>query len=141
MQTISYCILLTGYCEAIEFIVVRIADKFVLSFNAANVTGNPMELHCAVYQSPLNGVLSDAVSQTHCWTINGSCSKRVRLELKKFILAEERDASKQDQAEKYSKYLTDLVRLTWKCVSLIVCCMASMTIWKFSREKIFADQL
>ena len=112
-----HCILLAVCSEAIQFIVIRIADKFVLSFNAANVTGNPMELHCAVYQSPLNGVLSDTVSQTHCWIINGSCSKRVRLELKKFILAEEKDTSKQDQAEKYSKYLTDLVRLTWKCVS------------------------
>ena len=120
MHSILYKIhyILIACCsEAIYFIVVRVADKFVLSFNAANVTGNPMELHCAVYQSPLNGVLSDKVSQTHCWTINGSCSKRVRLELKKFILTEERNISKQDVVEKYSRYLTDLVRLTWKCVS------------------------
>ena len=113
--------MLLGNSEAIDFITfVRIADKFVLSFNAANTTGNPMDLHCAVYQSPLNGVLSDMVSQTHCWTIDGSCSKRVTLELKKFILSEEGDASKQDHVESYSKYLTKMVRLTWKCVSFTI---------------------
>lgn len=95
------------------------ADKFALSFNAANVTGNPMELHCAVYQSPLNGMLSDVVVQKHYWTINGSCSKRVTLELKKFILAEDIDASQQDKVEEYSNYLADMVKLTWKCVSFI----------------------
>lgn len=79
-----------------------------------------MDLHCAVYQSPLNGVLSDMVSQTHCWTIDGSCSKRVTLELKKFILSEEGDASKQDHVESYSKYLAKMVKLTWKCVSFTI---------------------
>ena len=99
------------------FIVIRVADKFVLSFNAANVTGNPMVLHCAVYQSPLNGVLSDTVTQTLSWGIDGSCSKRVRLELKKFSLPEEKNASQQNKVEKYSNYLVDMVRMTWKCVS------------------------
>jgi len=95
------------------------ADKFVLCFNAANVTGNPMELHCSVYQSPLNGVLCDMTSQSYCWTINGSCTKRVTIELKKFSLVEKKNANEQDKAEQYSKYLADLVRLTWKCVSLL----------------------
>ena len=91
----------------------------MLSFNAANVTGNPMELHCAVYQSPLNGLLSDVVSQTHCFNIGGSSSKRVTLELKKFILAEDRDASQQDKVVEYCNYLADMVKLMWKCVSFI----------------------
>lgn len=85
----------------------------------ANMTGSRMELHCAIHQSPLNGLLSDTVSHNDCWIIDGSCSKRVTLELKKFSLAKGKDASAQDKVEIYSKYLAELVKLTWKCVSLI----------------------
>ena len=108
--------MLANCSEAIVFIVVRVADKFVLSFNAANVTGNPMVLHCAVHQSPLNGALSDTVNRTLSWGMDGSCSRRVRLELKKFSLPEE-DASQHNIVEKYSNYLVDMVKMTWKCVS------------------------
>ena len=94
----------------------------MLSFNVANVTGSPVDLRCAVYQSPLNGLSSDVVSQTHCWSIGGSCSKRVTLELKKFILNEDRDASQQDKVVEYSDYLANMVKLMWNCVSFINYC-------------------
>lgn len=99
--------------------MVRFTDKFVLSFNAANMTGDPMDLHCTIHQSQLNGLLCDTPSQVHHWTIGGSGSKRVTLELRKFILPDEKGTSDQSEVEKYSNYLADLVRLTWKCVSLL----------------------
>jgi len=101
------------------FLSCRATNKFTLKFNAINATPNPLELCCAVYQSPVDGSLTDAPTHTQSWNIDGSCNKRMAVELKKFVLPELEEASEEEVLEQYQHHLANLVRITWTSVSFV----------------------
>jgi len=77
-------------------------------------------LCCAVHQSPVDGSLSDTPTHTDCWNIEGSCNRRVEIELKKFNLTDFlEELSEQEELEQYQQHLASVVRLTWTSVSFV----------------------